>query len=526
MKKLLILFAVTFAFVTASAQNVVISEIARIESPVLKKDFPKDLNGNDCVLVVVDVDKENVVFEGNIIGTPKYSDGSYFVFLTQGSKFLNVKCPGANPMLLRFSEYGIDEMPPLTAVNVVLDSGNGQTTVSDVTLSPEDAAMFQEAVDLFTAMDLVHAYPLLLKADSIGEPSAGYYLGYIYSDPFAGVRKSAWMVPKALKSTVPESPVKRDLKKSYEYYLKSAEKGYLTAQFAVGECLEKGTGVKKDKKAAMEWYRKAAERGHLQAQEKLGYKVKKHKVFGITVGYGTSDDEFFATDMSSDATDLTAASSGRRDKSGNACAVIKVVMPFDGVKFDGDMVGEPEFRTSEYWVFVPSGAKELTVNYKDFSPLKVNFSSLGQSNIEPKTTYRLVVSYPADLVADFDKLTAEDCLRIGMGYVERRDNQYYRWMNLAAEKGNLSAKAMVGNAYLIGSSGVKKDVKKGIAMLTEASDAGSGEASYFLARYYDLFAHKGKEAQKWYDKAASQGYKAAEGKKASSKNLFKSILSF
>lgn len=503
----------SLSWTVSMAQNLNIKDVEKIESPVPAKDFPKDLNGNQCALVIVDSDNPGIVFEGNIIGTPAFKDGSYFVYLTQGSKFLNIKYPGLSPMLMRFSEYGIDELPALSALNIEIGNASPVAEVAQQSLSPEAEENFETAYNLFQQQDWVHSYDYFLKADRAGHPKAGYYIGYIFSDPFYSVRKQSFMIPKGLKSAIPESPVSRDQVEAFKYYKSSAEKGYALAQFAVGECLEKGNGVKKDKNQAKEWYQKAADQGHLQAKEKLGMKVKKHKTFGITTSYGSSDNEFVASHLTAHPNDLTAASSGRKDASGNGVAVVKVQMPFNGVTFEGDMVGEPEFKTSEYWVYVPAGASELVIKYPEFEPLKVKYSGLGQGQLEPKTTYMLVVSYPADLVADDSQLTGEDCFRIGMGYAEKRDNQYVRWMEMGAKKGNLDAQSTLGNLYLTGTI-VKKDKEKGMKMLTDASDAGHGAASYMIGRYYDLIAHKGKEAQKWYDKAAEQGFEAAKGKKS------------
>lgn len=62
--------------------------------------------------------------------------------------------------------------------------------------------------------------------------------------------------------------VEKDLKKSFEWYLKSANLDYITAQFKVGLFYINGWGVKKDESKAAFWYQKAAQKGSIKAQKK------------------------------------------------------------------------------------------------------------------------------------------------------------------------------------------------------------------------------------------------------------------
>ena len=48
-----------------------------------------------------------------------------------------------------------------------------------------------------------------------------------------------------------------------EWIRKSAEQGYVRAQFELALCYERGIGVQKDVKKSIEWYLKAAEQGDM-----------------------------------------------------------------------------------------------------------------------------------------------------------------------------------------------------------------------------------------------------------------------
>lgn len=100
--------------------------------------------------------------------------------------------------------------------NLVEELDNGMEEVSD-----EAEQLYVKGSDLITANDYVNAFTYLMQAYEKGHPKAAYQLGFIYSDPYHAVRKMKGLVNKNI--IIPDNPVKRDLEKSYEYYLESAE---------------------------------------------------------------------------------------------------------------------------------------------------------------------------------------------------------------------------------------------------------------------------------------------------------------
>ena len=63
--------------------------------------------------------------------------------------------------------------------------------------------------------------------------------------------------------------VDRDYTKAVEWYTKSAEQEYASAQYSLGRCYENGNGVEKDLEEAKKWYQKAADQGYEKAKEAL-----------------------------------------------------------------------------------------------------------------------------------------------------------------------------------------------------------------------------------------------------------------
>ena len=93
--------------------------------------------------------------------------------------------------------------------------------------------------------------------------------------------------------------------------------------------------------------------------------------------------------------DITAQSHPRKDLNNLNCALVKVGIALDGVKFDGSIMGDPIQKLGEYWVYMPKGAPMLQVLHKNYTPLMVNFYDYGVGKVESGMTYILTLSKPA-----------------------------------------------------------------------------------------------------------------------------------
>ena len=102
------------------------------------------------------------------------------------------------------------------------------------------------------------------------------------------------------------------------------------------------------------------------------------------------------------ANDLTAQSQPRKDLNNLNCALVKVGIALDGVKFDGSIMGEPIQKLGEYWVYMPKGVSMLQVLHKNYTPLMVNFYDYGVGKVESGMTYILTLSKPAGSTAPAD----------------------------------------------------------------------------------------------------------------------------
>ena len=95
-------------------------------------------------------------------------------------------------------------------------------------------------------------------------------------------------------------------------------------------------------------------------------------------------------------TDLAAATNRRYDFNDTPCAIVKVRMAKNGAQFDGNIVGDVECNTSEYWVYMSAGSKRMRISVPSYLPLDVEFAEFDINKLESKTTYILVVVDPND----------------------------------------------------------------------------------------------------------------------------------
>ena len=92
--------------------------------------------------------------------------------------------------------------------------------------------------------------------------------------------------------------------------------------------------------------------------------------------------------------DLTAQTQPRKDLNDRNCALIKVGVALDGVKFDGSIMGETIQKLGEYWVYMPKGVAMLQVLHKDYTPLMVDFYDYGVGKVESGMTYIMTLVKP------------------------------------------------------------------------------------------------------------------------------------
>ena len=91
--------------------------------------------------------------------------------------------------------------------------------------------------------------------------------------------------------------------------------------------------------------------------------------------------------------DIMDVSMQKRDYNNEICAIVKVLLPLEGVEFEGAF--DYSFHTNEYWVYMSPGKKMLRVKCPGRLPLMVHFDDFLGSGVMAKTIYELLLSgYP------------------------------------------------------------------------------------------------------------------------------------
>ena len=104
-------------------------------------------------------------------------------------------------------------------------------------------------------------------------------------------------------------------------------------------------------------------------------------------------------------TDIMKVSMQQQDLNGEVCAIVKVRIPAEGVKFDGDVLragGFPgwEYRGSEYWVWMLPGTKMFEIHVPGVAPYRVRTRDYGIPRLESKNIYILTATVPRTATAN------------------------------------------------------------------------------------------------------------------------------
>ncbi|MCM1021789.1 MAG: sel1 repeat family protein [Muribaculum sp.] len=93
--------------------------------------------------------------------------------------------------------------------------------------------------------------------------------------------------------------------------------------------------------------------------------------------------------------DLTASTHQRKDFNGQPCALVKVGLRAPGATFEGNIIGDTEFHTNEYWVYMTAGSKMLNIKHLSAKSLMVKFPDYYVDKLQSKMTYVLELELPS-----------------------------------------------------------------------------------------------------------------------------------
>ena len=111
MKAIILFLFLALYLSTASAQDIEVKEFESLEKGQTAALSPrKDINGNDCTLIIVHTLKKGLEFEGWVVGDVEYKDDCYWVYMANGAKNLKIKHSDYQTKTVIFSDYGIGSL--------------------------------------------------------------------------------------------------------------------------------------------------------------------------------------------------------------------------------------------------------------------------------------------------------------------------------------------------------------------------------------------------------------------------------
>ena len=221
--------------------------------------------------------------------------------------------------------------------------------------------------------------------------------------------------------------------------------------------------------------------------------------------------------------DITARTQPRQDINGNDCALVKVQLAAPNVFFEGNVIGDVAYNTSEYLVYMAQGSKKMTVKLEGYLPLEVSFQDYDIMSLEPKTVYLLTISGVLYIIQRgkaidndilFDGLTSQDIYRMLVEYKQANKDvsDLVEQCNTTASQGDMRAQNLVGIIYDEG-LGVPVDHLEAMKWFRKSANQGYDKAQSNLGFIY--YNGKGvpqdyNESVRWFRKAAEQDFANAQ----------------
>lgn len=129
MKKILQIYIILIVCIVSDfhlfANTLEVSSMEQRMEPMTVPMQKTDLNGNICALIKVQLPIIGCKFEGNVLDY-FFDVTEYWVYMSQGSKQLNIKCPGNKTCVIIFANYGVPDLVSKGIYTLCLDGWNDE----------------------------------------------------------------------------------------------------------------------------------------------------------------------------------------------------------------------------------------------------------------------------------------------------------------------------------------------------------------------------------------------------------------
>ena len=122
MRRYLLLLWLVLTFLSTNAQKLTVESFSVKTNDLSASTHErKDLNGNSCALVKVQLATSGAQFSPNVVGNVEYKVNEYWVYLPTMNKHMEVKHPSFLTKDVVFADYGV-KLEPKTTYSLVLQS--------------------------------------------------------------------------------------------------------------------------------------------------------------------------------------------------------------------------------------------------------------------------------------------------------------------------------------------------------------------------------------------------------------------
>jgi len=204
-------------------------------------------------------------------------------------------------------------------------------------------------------------------------------------------------------------------------------------------------------------------------------------------------------------TDMSAAKNPRPTIYMGFCALLRVHLPADNVRFSGLVEGDIEYNGSTYYVYMSSNATALKIDVPGYSPCYVKFEEFSETltlPLLPKATYDLVIDLPTINTTISDLENSREAERLCMEGLE--EDALVAYLKIK----NKTPADIVGmaNCYLrlSGNKGIKNHYDRYDELYRQAAELGESRACWYVASKFED-GSDWDNAIKWWKKGAEDG---------------------
>ena len=276
MRKILITCWVTLLCSICYSQEIEIHQFHKSEDTVVASKQRFDYNGKPCGLVIVESVDNGVKFEGNIVGEVNRVNNKYYIYLTDGTQYLQIKNPNSHTYRVNFKDYHVDGIVSNQIyIFKIVDKSN--KTADE---------LYKRAMEFDALSDGANTFKYMLQAAELGHAEAQMNVGVLYYSGY-GVPQNFKLAAEWYTKAVENGNVDagfflavcylngegmvKDTCRAVQIWAELAEKGHIRSQYNLGDCYDQGLCVEKNAEKAFYWYKKAAEQGYADSQFKIGW---------------------------------------------------------------------------------------------------------------------------------------------------------------------------------------------------------------------------------------------------------------